>query len=67
MNDNTYTPDDFHYALPDALIAQKPLAQRPASRMMHLGRASGVYQHGQFDQLNDFLHDGQLGADLASN
>jgi S-adenosylmethionine:tRNA ribosyltransferase-isomerase len=32
---------DFHYDLPEELIAQQPLADRAASRLLHLDRASG--------------------------
>ncbi|MGC2478684.1 MAG: S-adenosylmethionine:tRNA ribosyltransferase-isomerase, partial [Candidatus Sulfotelmatobacter sp.] len=38
---------DFHFHLPDELIAQEPLAARDGSRMLHLQRTSGRY----FDQL----------------
>ncbi|MGH9603224.1 MAG: S-adenosylmethionine:tRNA ribosyltransferase-isomerase, partial [Terriglobales bacterium] len=27
---------DFHYSLPEELIAQQPLADRTASRLLHL-------------------------------
>src|SRR6266704_2468495 len=33
---------EFDYQLPDELIAQQPLADRAASRMLHLGRKTGV-------------------------
>ncbi len=33
---------DFHYQLPQELIAQEPLPDRSASRLLHLERASGV-------------------------
>jgi S-adenosylmethionine:tRNA ribosyltransferase-isomerase len=32
---------DFNYMLPDALIAQKPLAERDASRLLYMNRDSG--------------------------
>jgi len=36
---------DFSYELPEALIAQKPLPARSASRMMVLRRAAGTIEH----------------------
>jgi S-adenosylmethionine:tRNA ribosyltransferase-isomerase len=33
---------DFHYDLPEAQIAQEPLADRAASRLLHLDRQSGA-------------------------
>jgi S-adenosylmethionine:tRNA ribosyltransferase-isomerase len=33
---------EFHYQLPDELIAQQPLADRSASRMLHLRRGKGL-------------------------
>jgi S-adenosylmethionine:tRNA ribosyltransferase-isomerase len=35
---------DFHYDLPEAQIAQEPLADRAASRLLHLVRETGEYQ-----------------------
>jgi S-adenosylmethionine:tRNA ribosyltransferase-isomerase len=39
---------DFHFHLPDELIAQDPLAARDASRMLHVERASGQYSDRLF-------------------
>ena len=36
---------DFHYDLPEDLIAQAPLAERSASRLLHLDRATGTTTH----------------------
>ena len=33
---------DFNYDLPPELIAQHPLAQRSASRLLELGKSAGV-------------------------
>jgi S-adenosylmethionine:tRNA ribosyltransferase-isomerase len=33
---------EFHYQLPDELIAQEPLADRSASRLLHLRRGKGM-------------------------
>jgi len=51
---------DFHFDLPDELIAQEPLAARDSSRMLHLQRASGHYCDRQFRDLPDLLHSGDL-------
>jgi len=42
---------DFHYHLPEELIAQEPLADRAASRLLHVDRSTG---HGQDRQFGDF-------------
>src|SRR5206468_4628010 len=39
---------DFDYALPSDLIAQEPLADRAASRLLVLERASGAIAHRRF-------------------
>lgn len=46
---------DFYYDLPEELIAQTPLLQRDASRMMVLGRADGSIQHRHFHDLPAYL------------
>jgi S-adenosylmethionine:tRNA ribosyltransferase-isomerase len=46
---------DFNYHLPESLIAQKPLAERTASRLLHLDRASGAIKDGQFSDFLDLL------------
>jgi S-adenosylmethionine:tRNA ribosyltransferase-isomerase len=51
---------DFDYALPDELIAQQPLADRAASRMMVLERATGVVRHDHFRNLGAYLRAGDL-------
>ena len=47
---------DFDYHLPEDLIAQQPLTDRSASRMLHLNRASGRWQDRCFRDLPDLLH-----------
>ena len=47
---------DFNYHLPDSLIAQKPLAERTASRLLHLDRVSGAVNDGQFTDFLDLLN-----------
>lgn len=52
--------DDFSYELPEELIAQEPLAERSASRLMVLDRRSGEVQHRRFDELAVLLDPGDL-------
>lgn len=49
---------DFDYALPQELIAQDPLADRSASRMMTLGRTDGRVAHRVFRDLPEYLQPG---------
>ncbi len=51
---------DFDYFLPPELIAQKPLPERDASRLLVLDRASGAVQHRVFRDLPDLLNPGDL-------
>ena len=51
---------DFHFHLPDELIAQQPLAARDSSRMLHLQRTSGHYSDGLFRDFPDLLRPGDL-------
>ena len=46
---------DFNYQLPEALIAQQPLAERSASRMLVMNRDSGALGDRQFRDLLEFL------------
>ena len=49
---------DFYYDLPEELIAQTPLQQRDASRLMVLNRATGAITHRHFHDIIDYLHPG---------
>jgi len=49
---------DFDYRLPQNLIAQEPLADRAASRMLVLHRAGERWEDRSFRDLPDFLHSG---------
>lgn len=49
---------DFDYHLPERLIAQTPLADRAASRLLVLDRQTGQKQDLQFDQIINFLNPG---------
>ena len=51
---------DFHYDLPAELIAQFPLAERSASRLLCLAGDSGEYVDRLFLELPDLLHPGDL-------
>ncbi len=46
---------DFEYDLPPELIAQEPLSDRAASRLLVLDRASGSARHARFPDLVDLL------------
>ena len=46
---------DFYYDLPQELIAQTPLEQRDASRLMVLNRQTGEISHRHFHDILDYL------------
>ena len=56
--------NDFHFDLPDELIAQQPCEQRSASRLLHLSRASEVnqdsIQHRKFKDLIELINTDDL-------
>jgi len=54
------TTDQFDYPLPQELIAQQPLAERAASRLMVLQRSSGRTTHRVFADLPEVLRTGDL-------
>lgn len=49
---------DFYYDLPEELIAQTPLEQRDASRLMVLSRKTGEVTHRHFYDIVDYLNPG---------
>lgn len=49
---------EFDYDLPAQLIAQEPLAERQASRMLVVDRAAGVFSDERFTAFPQFLHSG---------
>lgn len=51
---------DFDYELPPGLIAQQPLAERDASRMMVVHRETGTIEHMRFLDLPGLLRRGDL-------
>ncbi|MGB7433835.1 MAG: tRNA preQ1(34) S-adenosylmethionine ribosyltransferase-isomerase QueA [Candidatus Acidiferrum sp.] len=60
MNKNPVRADEFNYDLPSDLIAQRPLPQRDASRLLLLDRKNGgMYDH-QFAELPELLRGNEL-------
>src|SRR5688572_22797223 len=51
---------DFHYDLPAELIAQAPLADRRASRLLVLEGSTGSIEDRSFAELPDLLRAGDL-------
>jgi len=51
---------DFTYQLPDSLIAQKPLAERDASRLLCMDKNSGHLTDRQFTDFIDLINDNDL-------
>lgn len=56
----TLKTSDFHYELPEELIASRPLPDRAASRMMVLHRDGGRIEHRMFRDLPEYLKPGDL-------
>ncbi len=50
--------EDFNYDLPEELIAQTPLENRTASRLMVLDKKTGEILHKQFKDIKEFLKPG---------
>jgi S-adenosylmethionine:tRNA ribosyltransferase-isomerase len=51
---------DFDYDLPPEQIAQRPLGERDASRLLLLDRATGAWDDRQFRELPDLLRGDEL-------
>lgn len=49
---------DFYFDLPQELIAQDPLADRTASRLLVLHRQTGEVEHHTFREITDYLRPG---------
>lgn len=49
---------DFYYDLPEELIAQDPLEDRTASRLLVLDRKTGAVKHKIFSDVIDYLNKG---------
>lgn len=52
--------DDFNFDLPSELIAQYPLSNRSASRMLTYETTTRIYEHHLFKNIADFLDPGDL-------
>ncbi len=50
----------YQYDLPPELVAQAPLAERDASRLLVLDRATGALEHARFAELPERLRPGDL-------
>ena len=51
---------EFDFHLPEELIAQQPLSDRAAARMLHLDRTSGSFRDTVFREFPDLLRPGDL-------
>ncbi|VEN75038.1 S-adenosylmethionine:tRNA ribosyltransferase-isomerase [Candidatus Desulfarcum epimagneticum] len=51
---------DYHYDLPEDLIALKPAAQRDRSRLLAVSRAQKTFSHREFYEIPDFLSPGDV-------
>src|SRR5438477_3861507 len=51
---------DFNYPLPEELIAQHPLADRAASRLLHVERSTGSFIDRRFRDFPQLLRKGDL-------
>ncbi len=49
---------DFDYPLPEELIADRPLPDRSASRMMVIHRDTGMIEHRHFCDLPEYVREG---------
>lgn len=49
---------DFNFMLPEELIAQDPLSDRAASRLLILNKSTGEFAHGTFRDIRRYLHAG---------
>ncbi|TSI03241.1 tRNA preQ1(34) S-adenosylmethionine ribosyltransferase-isomerase QueA [Lysinibacillus sp. BW-2-10] len=50
--------EDFDFHLPEELIAQTPLEDRTASRLMIVDKKTGEVEHSNFKQIVEELHEG---------
>ena len=49
---------DFDYTLPERLIAQVPLEERSASKLLVLNKNNGAIEHKSFKDITDYLNEG---------
>ena len=57
---NRYCTDDFDYDYPKESIAQRPLADRSASRLLVLNRQSGAKKHATFRSFAELPDEGDV-------
>jgi S-adenosylmethionine:tRNA ribosyltransferase-isomerase len=55
-----YALNDYHFDLPEALIAQVPKEQRDHSRLMIVNRDTGQWAHRRFHQVSSELRSGDV-------
>lgn len=55
-----YHRKDYHYDLPENLIAQEPVVGRITSRLLHLDRGAATVAHRHFMELPELLQAGDL-------
>lgn len=51
---------DFDFELPESLIAQRPLAERDASRLLVMPKTAGAISHRLFRELPSLVEEGDL-------
>ena len=54
----TLKKSDFYFDLPQELIAQDPLEDRSASRMLVLNKDTGAVEHHRFQEIKEYLRPG---------
>lgn len=54
----TLKKSDFYFELPQELIAQDPLEERSASRLLVLNRQTGAVEHHHFKEITNYLRPG---------
>ena len=52
--------DDFNFELPEYLIAQTPLKQRDASKLLFLDKKTGAIEHHHFNEIVKYLNKGDV-------
>lgn len=60
FTDQSYNIDQFDYDLPPERIAQTPIADRDASKLLVLDRSNGEIEHRSFFDIVDYLNTGDV-------
>lgn len=58
MENKELRKSDFYFDLPQELIAQDPLEDRSASKLLMLNKTTGKTEHHVFHEIIDYLHPG---------